>query len=203
MNGLDYICDNNWKKPSVEMVKSFTLAYDICFYKSEKELQELFNAPIKKEIIESRVKMLNSTYHTRLMGDELDDLSNYIFNQGIDLENRILGKDYTVVKELAFVGHKNRFVFASKYCAFVSPDGFPIFDAIVGKTLTWFQKHYSFYKENLYLRLDKDREEGNYHNYVDIIDAFIQHFELSNCSYREVDKFLWIVGTNYLQYVER
>lgn len=189
----------DWKRPNAVMVKRFSKAYDICYNKTEREIFSLFHEPISKEIIKSRIRKLNSVYHTRLNGDDIEKIATFLYSQGERFEDRIKEKNYMTVKELASRGANNMvFSFATKYCAFVCPDSYPIFDSMVIKVLNYFQREGHFFVADRYLKLDNIRSTGNYQDFVQIMNSFILYYGLNNCSYREVDKFLWLVGTNCL-----
>lgn len=67
-------------------------------------------------------------------------------------------------------------------------DDYAIFDSIVCKKLKAFNKQYKFAEFS-----DDDFKLENYPKYVEILDKFRKRFTL-NCTFRELDLYLWKMG---------
>ena len=190
------IAFENWKEPSEDVVKNFTNVFDICFHIDEEELKELFedHNKLMEDTISLRVRRLNALYHTHLWKKHITEIVRFLHKTGIDFEKRILSGDLAVIKELADRKDRNCFVFATKYCSFVNPDEYPIFDSLVGKVL----KHFHERKPLVEGALDceKIRLNYEYEKYKELINEFRTQYGLEDCPYKEIDKFLWLVGKN-------
>jgi len=76
--------------------------------------------------------------------------------------------------------------FATKFCHWLRPDTYIIFDSYVEKLLKLYNKEFSFASETGDMR--------DYAVFKSFVDSFVKHFDL-HCSYRQLDKFLWWYGS--------
>ena len=196
MTRMSNVPYESWKEPNENVVKYFANAFDICFHIDEEELKELFedHRKLTEDIISSRVRRLNALYHTHLWEKHITEIVRFLHKTSIDFENRILSGDLAVIKELADRKDRNCFVFATKYCSFVNPKEYPIFDSLVGKVL----KHFHERKPLMdgALGCEGIRLKFEYEKYKEVINEFRTQYGLEKCSYKEIDKFLWLVGKN-------
>lgn len=128
-----------------EVVKKYAEAFDICFRKEQEELEALFKKQFSDDIVEYRVRKLNAVFHTRLSNKQIILITEFLVQGGSKLENDIkLGNACErVVKDIATCSEKNCFSFATKYCSFLAPDIYPIYDAFVASFLEdWNNKEY-------------------------------------------------------------
>lgn len=78
-------------------------------------------------------------------------------------------------------GGNYAYSFATKFCNRINPNKYPIFDGYVG----WLLKYYNHEnKENF----------GKYDSFVEEYKTFKEKFKLTECSYKELDVFLWTYG---------
>ena len=164
-----------------------------------RELMTLFQAYNKGNITD-RVRKLNSIYHTRLSNGSLNKIENWLEENGDKFENRVRRKgDYNVVMELVSCeGKKNSswFIFSTKYCGFINPEVYPIYDSLIAVVLERLNADSAFYSTEP-LSLEKTvKNKCDYDKFVGVIDSFKNEFHLKGCSYKEIDKFLWLVGKN-------
>ena len=186
-----------WNHPSDAVIMHFANAFDISFYKAEEDLKDTFSELHENELIKNRVEKLDKYYHTGLKrAGKFNAVVDKIRKQGDALESKILHGDLDAVKSIADKDGYNCFSFATKYCSFVNKEAYPLYDNRVRRALNWFQANIDtrFYHER-FLKLDHIRENCEYKAFVGIINEFIKKFELS-CSYKDLDKFLWLVGGN-------
>ena len=109
-------------------------------------------------------------------------MAQHILDNKIDC---LLEKNNTdVISVISTVGGKNFYAFATKYCHFQKPATFPIYDSNVVKALKCF-KHY-------FPELDLNNIR-NYTTYKDILDKFINKFQLEK-HYSEIDHYLYQIG---------
>ena len=166
-----------------------------------------------KEVVKKRVSLINASYHTRV--------SVKVITEGIlsvtGLDTMIKNGSSKAVERITKCGDKHYFVFATKYCCFGNPKKFPIYDSLSAKVLQWFYDWDNGYRgkcddlcgNNTGLSVDKRSgtkwggfkftnfsSDYDYESYRKCIDAFISHYRLEVEDYKELDKFLWLVGKN-------
>ncbi len=193
-----------WTTPSPAVVEHFANAFDIAFYRDEEELKKLFSTSVDSttgstpDLIEARVRRLNALYHTHLWEENIRDAVEFLSSGGSSFEARIKSGDLRVVKELADRKDRNCFVFATKYCSFVNAKDYPIFDSLVCEALVKYNET-QYFADISEWKFEKIRQNREYVEFKDIVDAFIEQFELKDypeLRYKNLDKFLWIMGKN-------
>ena len=178
------------------------------FYFSEcsegdKVLLGLFNKMLinpSLENIELSVITLDSIYHTRL--DNPFKTSHAIFelNQRIDFFSMIRDSGYdrrTIIDYIASINkrfdnnEKYIYSFATKFCSFISPNRFPIYDQYSSTLLYEYLKNLNC---NICNQPLCRSNMGDYSYYISAYDCFIAHYRLDKFSYKEIDRFLWSYG---------
>lgn len=134
-----------------------------------------------------KAALLNDFYNTNIFS--IDKMARHIHSINIDsaLES---GKSEVVedIASLTIQGKTRRhYSFATKYCSMHFPDIYPIYDAMVIKVLKAYRGEFKFSSF-------KNNDLINYSKYRQIIDSFRYHFQLTNFSYKEIDKYLWFYG---------
>lgn len=109
-----------------------------------------------------------------------------------DFDNRLRQGDDSLVKEIAEVDGRNNYSFATKYCSHHQPTLYPIYDRYVADVLDALRRQYpaafSFtHKEEL-----KD-----YSVFRKAIDSIRKEFGLDAYSYKDIDRYLWLLGKEY------
>ena len=117
----------------------------------------------------------------------------FLSSEGSRIENKIKDGNVDVVEQIARCGGEKWFAFATKYCSFVNPGEYPIYDSLVTKPLVEFNKQNTFTDEKL--DFERIRQECNYGKYKGIVTAFRDKY-CEGREYKDIDKFLWIVGKN-------
>jgi hypothetical protein len=87
-------------------------------------------------------------------------------------------------------GVKNRYVFATKYCHWHRPDIYSISDGNATELIWRYQQQERFARGKAGFPKKGD-VESNYRVYKEVIDQFVNNYNLNGISYRELDKFLW------------
>lgn len=77
-----------------------------------------------------------------------------------DIFNAWKNPDKAVVAEFASFDGGNKFVFATKYCSFLKPDYYPIYDGIVVNVLGKFNEMIPFIPK--YVSLNRLRDKQDY-----------------------------------------
>lgn len=105
-----------------------------------------------------------------------------------NLSGRLLSGDVTLVDDLRNIpGFRDCYSFATKFCSHHNPTAFSIYDTLAVNALYQFQKRdkfFNFTKTSL----------SNYGIYTKVIDEFRNHYGLNNYSYKDMDKYLWLIG---------
>lgn len=148
-----------------------------------------------EDVVEKRIHLLNVHYHTRVPVNSMRDVIIRL-QKSEPFEKWIENGNVEAVKMIAICDGKNYFSFATKYCCFANPDMYPIFDSLSIKALRIFNESKSFYDEKI--DFEKLRDGKLYEDYRKIVDGFIEKFglEYEELSYKDLDKFLWLVGKN-------
>lgn len=178
-----------WKTASIDVVKRYIDAFDLNYQKSEKEIFDAFKS-VEGDYIRKRVHLINAYYHTRV---PLDGMTEVIQSE-TRLDDLIKAGDARAVEKIAECDGKNYFSFATKYCCFSEPEKYPIYDSLSIRTLQWFidERHFCGDKINFEsLRINKD-----YDGYRSIVNQFRKVYKLNGLCYKNLDKFLWLVGKN-------
>ena len=122
-----------------------------------------------------------------------------------DIDQRLQNGDPTLVKDntkpnndIATIisGHTN-YSFATKYCACHNPAAYPIYDNIVADFFVAAIKSKHFTSSaiiGLSVSQIQNQMKNDYVLYKDIYTAFMQQYNLTSLTYREVDWYIWTAG---------
>ena len=161
---------------------------------------------IEKEEYGSAVETIDKVYSTQLkqrngleetkqlinnLVKGIRDEINEVRNSGDIIESyKNRGRIVDKIAKSNKTDVNNRYSFATKFCSFLAPDLFPIFDSISSTLIYSYQtdpvgskKKNKVSKENM----------GLYSYYLYIYDQFIENYEITKC-YKMVDVFLWMYG---------
>lgn len=157
---------------------------------SETILNEIFqkypsNTDEKSVLL--KATLLNSFYNTNVkfmanLGQHLISIKGFGHN--------VASGEVGLIEEMRHVSHgtKGKVIdylsFAIKYCSRCVPDKFPIYDAIVSKLLSCYNK-----KEQYHDVFSEKELRASYKHYKEIVDSFIAKF-ISGSSYLDFDKYL-------------
>ena len=165
-----------------------------------KDADDFINEAVKKAREDGDfsdvVTRINAKYHThtpRSVVDTLNSNWNDILFKITEVKSekdnvKSRNKRNTIIDIIADGnGNPNRYSFATKFCSFIEPDLFPIFDSFSSTML------YAYLKEAGY-NIDKDNL-GLYFYYLEAYDVFKEEFNLQEETYKKIDEFLWLYGT--------
>ena len=193
---IDTIQYKKWLQVDLDTVKLFSNVFDICYYKEEMELKQLFEQPFSEDIIEGRVRTLNKYYHTRLWEEQIETIIDYLKDKGATFEAEIRQGDINSVRMIASCDGGNKFVFATKYCSFLNSEYYPICDALIGGMLEYCQREDTLYSIDKVFSIEKIKENKDYETFKSIIIEFRKRYKLEECPFKDVDKYLWLMGKN-------
>ena len=184
-------------RPSVELVQKYISRFD-----NDQELtavedvmSELFGKyPSNQKLRDILIKAtaLNSLYNTNIYATV--KLAKHILNKNIDAKLRDGSPE--LVDEIAHVEIngklRNNYSFASKYCHWHRPEMYPIYDNYVDNLLWRYQKQDKF-------SVFKQTELRQYKRYKQILEDFKSHYGLSKFRSKDLDKFLWGYGKDFVE----
>ena len=184
-------------RPSVELVQKYISRFD-----NDQELtavedvmSELFGKyPSNQKLRDILIKAtaLNSLYNTNIYATV--KLAKHILNKNIDAKLRDGSPE--LVDEIAHVEIngklRNNYSFASKYCHWHQPEMYPIYDNYVDNLLWRYQKQDKF-------SVFKQTELRQYKRYKQILEDFKSHYGLSKFRSKDLDKFLWGYGKDFVE----
>lgn len=149
----------------------------------------------EEQNLQAFLEKINSVYHARVSG--IASIVKKLGEQGINSKQSLTTKIHNGEMNLPiFVAHckaatgKYTYSFASKVFSFIDAERYPIIDSFVATLLAAYE-----YDE----KIEKSKW-GDYAQYIKNYNAFKKHFELSEFSFKEVDKFLWTYAKILLDY---
>ncbi|MDE5836281.1 MAG: hypothetical protein K2H50_04675, partial [Paramuribaculum sp.] len=100
--------------------------------------------------------------------------------------------DDMLVEEIALVDGRRNYSFATKYCSHHQPLLYPIFDRYVCDVLTELRR-----RNPGAFRFRNKKELTVYPTFRRAIDDFRQAYRLDNYSYKDIDRYLWLLGKDF------
>lgn len=184
---------NPLPRPTSELVASYIQKYSEKQAVVDAALGNLFQAFPNNTAYEDvllKVVALNGLYATNIFAT--NRMAQHIWRLNIDSQLQAGSTD--VVERIAplQIGDKvrNNYSFATKYCAWHAPDAYPIYDSRV-ETMLW------GYRNQTQFTNFRRQDLRSYKSFRDVILAFRNYFQLTDFTLREIDKFLWLAGSEY------
>ena len=141
--------------------------------------------------VKEKVMILNRYYHTRI---NETTMINHIVKNSKKIDSDIANRLPNAVSVIASTQSRNEFSFATKYCALLQPDYYPIYDRYVWKFFSHLNK-LGFFDKATKKKFANVNKYGSaaYSDYIDIYNEFIDKSGIKHFykSYREVDKYIW------------
>lgn len=153
--------------------------------------------------VDTKVKLLNLFYSTGIQATNL--MTAYILSIK-DIDARLKAGDKSLVAEIATLKLTNgdvrfNYSFATKYCALHQPTKYPIYDSIVADTFEslfvqgYLPKYtYSRTKSkspNTFTKGEFAEKLKEYDFFVDLYKYFMELFDLTEFTVREIDAYIW------------
>ena len=162
----------------------------------EAALRELFqqypNNDNEPQIL-FKVVILNRLYSTNIFA--VYDMAHHIWRQGKDVDSALAKGAPEIVDQIthltitATLKERNNYSFATKYCSWHNDVAYPIWDSRVDRYLR------SLRRTDFVKFLPASGELWNrYPEFVTLISAFRNFYNLESFSFKEIDKFLWKHG---------
>ena len=183
--------------PTAELVNQYVQKFDAggagATDRALAELLRTFPANTQFEHILIKVVTVNSLYATGILA--VGAVTAHILSHNIDM--RLDGGAPELVENIARVEVKEgvfrrNYSFASKYCSWHNPAAYPIFDSFVERLIWQYQVQDNF--SNF-----KRGSLWSYPTFKNAVEAFRTHYRLTDFSFKQLDKFLWMYGKELAQ----
>lgn len=139
----------------------------------------------------AKTAILNDFYSTNIFSTYT--VAKHIVD--LDIDDRLAAGDLTVVNDIAKVeingSQKNLYSFATKYCSHHNDKIYPIFDRYVERVLLYFRDKDGFFDF-------KKPDLKNCIKLCEIIKAFQAFYNLKSYTLKEMDKYMWLLGKEYM-----
>jgi len=181
--------------PSAEQVEFYLARWDDLedYSLQEEALDKLFyelcpnNTNISDVLLKTAA--LNDFYSTNIF--KVYPLAKHIV--ALDIDDRLKAGDVNLVGDIQRVSGINRkfYSFATKYCSHHNPLDYPIYDSYVDKVLRYYCIRDGFTAFSA-------AELKNYERFKNILIDFRSFYGLGKYSLKEIDKYIWQLGKEYL-----
>lgn len=115
-----------------------------------------------------------------------------------NIDQRLQSGDPTLVNDIATsVPNRFNYSFATKYCACHNPQAYPIYDNLVADFFSEVIKKGNLScptLSGLSVPQIRNKMKTDYAFYKTVYAAFMQQYNLTSLSYREVDWYIWTAG---------
>lgn len=164
------------------------------YKEEESSLQKLFTVTYPSndnmDDVLIKVSALQGSYSTKSLSPL--DIARHIVNLKID--NRLSAHNPKLVNSISLITadakRVNIYPFATKYCSYHYPEGYPIFDLNIEKIVMYFNQKHKFY---IFQRNDL----RSYTTYIKILTELMQRYKLEGCSLKDVSRYLCQAGKYY------
>lgn len=150
-------------------------------------LVERFAGNTDPSFVLLKVAAINTLYRTQIFG--VWTVATHIVAQDIDED--LASGSADAVEKIAKIqfGSKERrnYSFATRYCSWHCPDAYPIFDSRA-------ERCFRAYAQQDGLARITEAELCNYERYRKVMLEFRNRYQLYECSLKDVDKFLYMLG---------
>ncbi len=181
------------QRPNLDTVRSYIARFDANerYRTGDEGLSKLLSAFSRNDNLDEillKVTAVNKLYSTNILG--VFEVAKRILELKIDRWLEVDSAD--VVDQIAEVRIKDKtrrfYSFATKYCCWHRPEGYPMHDRFVNQSLWEYKKADSF------ANFDRCELSGKYARFREIVSGFRDHYQLAQFSFKQLDKFLWSYG---------
>jgi hypothetical protein len=184
------------ERPTPELVRQYVRRFDSSADgRADQALVKLFQTfpeNQQQEHVTFKVLALNAFKNSKVSG--VTSVVRHIVSLNIDA--KLAEGVPELVNQIAAAPDKNgrirrNYSFASKYCSWHVPNAYPIYDGVVDGLLWAYQQADKFTDAFWHSAL------GDYPRFRRIVEAFQAYYGLTEFSFRDLDKFLWLSGKAY------
>ena len=186
----------NHKDLDENKVRKLQMGFETC--KPGDELLNVLFKPIREtdmpteKQIQEAVIVLNSLYNTNLQN--VMTTSRNLQNKFAEIKPRIIQGDYLVIDSITEINRQGKntsynnkiYSFATKFCSFINPSSYRIFDRFSSNLLYMFL---SIKGDDIELK-----QLGKYSYFIQKYGDFLEKYELPKDKNRDIDIFLWMYG---------
>lgn len=188
--------------PSIDLIERYINKFNIDerYYPADQAIIKLFEAFPGNKILEDillKISVINDLYSTNIYGTF--KMAKHI--QQLEIDDDLRKGNPDIVNNIA-TGHDirrsksnkeiNFYSFATKYCNWHNQDQYAIYDSFVERILLAY-KH----KDNF--SVFKKSDLKNFKKLKEIIDDFVNFYDLNQHNLKEIDKFLWIYSKEFFK----
>ena len=190
--------DQPLPKPTLQLVRAEGERFDIENEVAEHALTELvkqFRGNTDVSHVLLKVAAINQLYSSRIFAVRI--VADHIAALNIDAQ--LDAGSVPLVEKIASVkiAGKVRYnlSFASKYCSWHQPGSYPIYDSFAERCLWAYGQQFglSFPRKNLW----------NYPSFIAAVTEFRDRFELQELTFKQIDKFLYLKGSDLIEAGEK
>lgn len=179
--------------PDAKTVRSACERFDRENQLIEQTLSELFQQYPRNDDLRHvllKIVAVNSLYHTCIYA--LDTVARHIHAHAPEIDAALEAGSHEIVDKIAKVRVQgkihNFFSFATKYCSWHQPEKYPIYDSRVDQYLWTLQQQKAFAAAFHHPHL------WDYPKFHNIVVTFRDSHGLSEFTFKEIDKFLYLQG---------
>lgn len=184
-------------RPTPELVREYVRRFDEgrngIVDKALLRLFQTFPHNQQTEHVMFKVLGLNALYNTNI--NAVTPVVKHIVSLDIDPQLAVGAPELVNAIALTPLNdgqtHRN-YSFATKYCSWHVPAAYPIFDNVVEKLVYEYQQLDQF--TGFFWR---NELAGDYRKFKAIVAALRDAYGLTDFSFKELDKFLWLYGKEY------
>ena len=136
-----------------------------------------------------KVVTLNRLYSTQIFA--VHDVAHHIYTLGAELDVAMKAGAPGIVDKIAKViiastgKERSNYSFATKYCSWHNASSYPLWDSRVCRYL-------ASLKSEFFVKADRWQR---YSEFVALMSTFRAHYKLDSFGFKDIDKFLWIHGS--------
>jgi hypothetical protein len=185
-------------KPTLEFAQTKIREFNLANENLERGLTQLIEAfPKNSDLAHVLVKVaaINSLYNTHIFG--VRQVAQLIQSREIDLLLESGSAEAVKAIERVDYGKRSRSIysFATKYCSWHQRKRYPLYDTMVDFCLRTYRDQYEFWEFDYYSLRE-------YEKFRRVVDEFRKRFQLESLSYKEIDMFLYQLGSDYFASAE-
>ena len=139
----------------------------------------------------NKVVVINRLYSTSIY--DVDGTAQKILQ--LDFDTRVAEGDLSLVHDIAnpdpkFSKNTNyTYSFATKYCNWHAKESYPIFDSVVRRVISRYNREHQFSEIRV-------KDYWNYESWKQIVDDITDVLNIQDYRYKKADKYLWALGVS-------
>ena len=185
LNEAVIVLNQHWTYPGMDTYAIQYLSLQLLFQK-----QWAGGNNTRTDVVYLKASTLNLYYSTNIV-------AMHPMAVGIsrihNIDQRLQSGDPTLVNDIATIIPRHNYSFATKYCACHNPIAYPIYDNIVADFFCEIIRKGHLHCFQTQKKM-KEKMKADYSFYKAIYTAFMQQYNLTSLTYRDVDWYIWTAG---------